>query len=287
MYSFFLNHYGFENDVVLANNLPKGKVDIIIGAHSHTRVDKEQLYNDILITQAEKKLKYATLIKIRVDGHGRVTRSMQLLNVGRKGSENTIVRAIVDKFNDSPVLNEQLAIADTDLPTKEQLGYLMVDAMRAGAKTDIAINNPGGIRISSLSKGSITIKDVYMMDPFGNEMVQFTLSGKELQTLMMNAYDIDERSPVIPSGIRTRYTINKDRRLNNVEIFSTQGQPLDMDKTYTVVMNSYMASVYNYDHQDKGRALKLPTADNLIQYLRDLKHIPRYGNEHRIEIITE
>ncbi len=283
----FLNHYGFENDVVLANSLPKDKVDLIIGAHSHTKVDKEQIHNGILITQAERKLKYATLIKIRLDAHGKVTRSMQLLNVGRKGSENANVRTIVDKFNDNPVLNEQLAIADTDLSTKEQVGYLMVDAMRAGTKTDIAINNPGGIRISSLPKGSITIKDVYMMDPFGNDIVQFTLSGKELKALMMNAYNIDDQSPIIPSGIRIRYIINKDKSLKNVEIFTTQGQPLEMDKTYTVAMNSYMASVYKYDHQDKGRALKLPTADNLIQYLKDSKHISGYGNEHRIETITE
>ena len=64
-----LTHLGFENDVKLAETMPAG-IDLIIGGHSHTRVDKEQIHNGILITQAENKLKYGTLIKLTVKSDG-------------------------------------------------------------------------------------------------------------------------------------------------------------------------------------------------------------------------
>ncbi|MDD4730113.1 MAG: metallophosphoesterase, partial [Dysgonamonadaceae bacterium] len=40
-----LNHFGFENDVMLAKQLPTNTVDVIIGGHSHTKIDKERIYN--------------------------------------------------------------------------------------------------------------------------------------------------------------------------------------------------------------------------------------------------
>ena len=61
-----LNHLGFEDDVLLANQLPVDVVDLIIGGHSHTKIDSDQIHNGIMITQAERRLKYATLIKLTI-----------------------------------------------------------------------------------------------------------------------------------------------------------------------------------------------------------------------------
>ena len=58
-----------------------------------------------------------------------------------------------------------------------------------------------------------------------------------------------------------------------------------MDKTYTVVMNNYMASVYKYDHKDKGQGLFRTTAEGIIDYLRNLKKIPDYREEKRVELV--
>ena len=42
-----LTHLGFENDVRLAETMPAG-LDLIIGGHSHTKVAKEQIFNNVL-----------------------------------------------------------------------------------------------------------------------------------------------------------------------------------------------------------------------------------------------
>lgn len=78
-----LNHMGFEEDVKLTMQLPANSVDVIIGGHSHTKVETDQIHNGIMITQAERRLNYATLIKLAVSPDGTLDRDMQLLTVGR------------------------------------------------------------------------------------------------------------------------------------------------------------------------------------------------------------
>lgn len=278
-----LTHLGFEDDVKLANQLPAGKVDLIIGGHSHTRVDKEQIHNGILITQAERKLKYATLIKLKVKPDGEVERSMQLLTVGEKGNERADIRAMVDKFNNNPVMQEKIAEAQDDFTSYEQIGYLMADALRASADVQIALVNPGGVRIERLAKGDISALDVYSMDPFGNEIVMFHLTGNEIKAMLKSAFKLDELLPIYPSGIKTRYTLDDNGSAKDIQLFTPDGTPLEMTKTYTVAVNSYMASVYKYEHQDQGTGLFKPTAESMIEYLRGLKQIPSYKNEKRVE----
>lgn len=281
----FLNHMGFENDVKLTGQLPAGKVDLIIGGHSHTKVDKEQIHNGILITQAERKLKYATLIKLTVQPNGKIEKSMQLLTVGNKGKERADIREMVNKYNDAPSLKEKIAIATDDFKSYEEVGFLMIDALRASTGTDIALINPGGVRIDHLAKGAVTVMDVYSMDPFGNEIVVFKLSGREIKALLTQAYKFDEYLPIYPSGMRSLYLLDENNEVKDIILFTEKGMPLDMSKKYSVSMNGYMASVYKYEHEDPGTGLFRVAADSMIEYLKELQTIPSYRFEKRVELI--
>ncbi len=280
-----VNHMGFEEDVKLANQLPTKSVDVIIGGHSHTKVDKDQIHNGIMITQAERKLKYATLIKLTVSPEGAVKREMELLTVGKEGNIRTDIQEIVDIYNNNPAMTETIAIAEDNFSNYDEIGYLMMDALREGTGADIALINPGGVRISELPKGPVRTRDVYEMDPFGNETVQFNLSGHEIRNLFLSAFEIDEYLPIYPSGMTTRYLLNTDGSLKDVELFTTGGESFDMDKMHTVVMNDYMASTYKYDHKDPGQGLFRPTAETTIDYLKILKNIPSYKGMQRVEIV--
>lgn len=280
-----LNHYGFEDDVALANQLPANVVDLIIGGHSHTKVDKEQIHNGILITQAGSKLKYATLTKLTINPDGTMEKNMQLFTIDKKGNSSPAIQAMVDSYNNNPAMTQTVAIAEDDFSNKAEVGYLMTDALRKATGTDIALVNPGGVRVQTLAKGPVLTKDVYAMDPFGNEMVQFNLTGHELRLLFLSAFVLDDDMPVIPSGITTRYILSEEGKLNDVEIFTADGQAFDMDKTYSVVMNDYMAAVYKYKHKDPGQGLFRPTAETTIEYLKELKQIPSYRGIHRVEMV--
>ncbi len=278
-----LTHIGFENDVKLAETMPGG-LDVIIGGHSHTRVEKEQVFNGILITQAENKLKYGTLIKITRKSDGSLEKSMKLLDIRNRKNEKPAIRAIVDKYNDNPVLKEVIATASGDFSSYEELGYLMADAQRAAARADIALVNPGGVRIDRLASGPVRVMHVFQLDPFGNELVVTRLTGHEIRSLMLAAFPVDDRLPVYPSGITTLLSLDASGNLADVALKTESGAPLDMNLTYTVAMNSYMALVYKYTHADPGQSLFITTADATISYLRKIKDVRSYKGEKRVTV---
>ncbi len=278
-----LTHLGFENDVILAETMPAG-IDLIIGGHSHTKVEKEQIFNGIMITQAENKLKYGTLIRLNIDSDGTLQRSMELVGIRDTGNEKPSIREIVDRYNDNPVLKEVISTAADDFSSHEELGYLMADAQRDAAGADIALVNPGGVRIRYLPKGPVTIMNVYQLDPFGNELVVKNLTGNEIHSLMLAAFSIDDKLPVYPSGIRTKLKLDEKGELKDVILLTENGAPADMSRVYTVAMNSYMTQVYRYKHSDPGQSLFVSTADALITYLKKNKDLRSYRGEKRIAI---
>ncbi len=279
-----LTHIGFEEDVKLAETMPPG-IDMIIGGHSHTRVEKKQIHNGILITQAENKLKYGTLIKLTVSNNGTLQRSMQLVDIRNSKKEDPAIRAMVDRYNDNPVLNEVIATSADDFSSYEELGYLMADAQRAAAGADIALMNPGGVRIDRLEKGPVTIKNVYQLDPFGNELVVTRLTAKEIYSLMRAAWPVDDRTALYPSGIRISAKVNADGNLEDLTVLTDDGSPIDMNRIYSVAMNSYMTQVYKYQHSDPGQSLFFTTAEALIRYFKKEDTIRSYRGEKRIKII--
>lgn len=210
---------------------------------------------------------------------------MSLLAIGKKGNSRADIQEMVEAYNNNPALTKTIAIAEDDFSNYEEVGFLMVDAIRMVSGTDIAFINPGGVRVSSLAKGPVLTKNVYEMDPFGNEIVLFNLSGHEMRNLFLAAFELDDFLPIYPSGMTTRYLLNSDGSLKNVELFTSDGKPLDMDKTYSVVMNDYMASSYKYEHKDPGQGLFRTSAEATIDYLKNLKNIPSYRGMLRVEMV--
>jgi len=278
-----LTHLGFENDVKLAETMPPG-IDLIIGGHSHTRVEKEQIHNGILITQAENKLKYGTLIFLTVKSDGTLERSMKLIDIRNSAKEKPAIRAMVDKYNDNQALKEVISTAASDFSSYEELGYLMADAQRDAAGADIALVNPGGVRLDRLSKGPVTIMNVYQLDPFGNELVVTRLSGREIRSLMFAAFPVDDRAPVYPSGLKTELRLDAEGNLSDIVLLTESGEPVDPEKVYTVAMNNYMTQVYKYEHSDPGQSLFFETAVGLINYLKKNPDLRSYRGEKRVKV---
>ncbi|MBN1108985.1 MAG: bifunctional metallophosphatase/5'-nucleotidase [Bacteroidales bacterium] len=278
-----LSHLGFPDDVKLAETMPAG-IDLIIGGHSHTRVEKEQVHNGILITQAESKLKYGSLIRLTVNHDGVLQKTMELIDIRNSPGEKPSVRAMVDNYNNNQALKEVIATALDDFSSHEELGYLMADAQRHYAGADIALVNPGGVRMGALAKGPVTIMDIYKLDPFGNDLIMTKLTGMEIHSLMMAAYLMDGE-PLYPSGLKI--TLKKDNAGNMADIiFMTEKDSLlERDRTYTVAMNSYMTSVYRYEHKDPGQSLFISAADATIDWFRKMQIIKSYRGEKRIQII--
>ena len=263
-----LSHCGYEDDMELAQANPW--LDAIIGGHSHTLIENPSETNGVLITQSGSHLKNATLVKLRVKDHMVIGKEAIVLDVDKVRNEKSEIKQLVNEFNDAPSLNEPIAIAKTKFETPEELGCLITDAIREVSGADFAFQNTGGVRITHLKKGSITVKDVYSIDPFNNEVVVYKMTGAQVKKFILNTYRKNGGYPSFVSGMS--YSVSEDG--NTVWIndpgFSTHN-------VYKVAMNSYMASTVNIDSEDEGQSLFMTSEEMMIEFLRKHKEVDYQG----------
>ncbi|OMH41126.1 NAD nucleotidase [Desulfurobacterium indicum] len=117
---------------------------------------------------------------------------------------------------------------------------------------DIAIQNAGGVR-TPLDEGNITIGEVYKMLPFSNTLYTIKMTGKEvkqvLEDAISNFMDKHGSTGSFPYVYGIRYDVDLSKpygsRVYNIEIMERRTgiwHPIKMNKLYTVVTNSYVAS---------------------------------------------
>ena len=265
-----ISHCGMEDDVELAQANPW--LDAILGGHTHTLIERPFIHNGVLITQSGSNLKYATLVTLKFNDGKLVEKQSTVLNVDKFKHENPEIRALLDEFNDSPALNEAIAVAKTKFENIEEIGCMMTDAIREISGADFAFQNTGGIRVNHLDKGPITVKDVYSIDPFNNDVVVYQMTGAQVKHFIINSYRKNGGYPSFVSGMN--YTVGDDG--NNVWI-EMDGGKFSTKKTYKVAFNSYMASTVDVRAEDEGRSMFKTSEEMMIEFLRKHKEVDYHG----------
>jgi 5''-nucleotidase/2'',3''-cyclic phosphodiesterase and related esterases len=268
-----LTHFGFEDDLLLADACPE--VDIIIGGHSHTVVPSRALRNGVMITQTGRVLKYVTELQIEVSG-GKVTgKNHRLIDLNTTKQHNKEIQNVVDRFNDNAMFNEVLTKAATPFENIEELGSLMADSQCAETNSEIALVNDGGVRYATHAAGDFLMKDAFMLDPFDNALITYEMTGQELEDAIISAYKIEE-NPFV-SGITYTISLNTDNSVQKLSIYLPNGKPIDKKKTYRVVTNSYLASVCPAIQSMTGTDTFVGGTDALIKYLKKHPSISYQG----------
>ena len=188
---------------------------------------------------------------------------------GRYGDAqvNDVIYDVISKFNvrlEEVIGYSDFPLCDSDPQTGERrvrngetnLGDFICDSLRTKYGTDIAIFNGGGIR-AGIDAGEITYGDCMAVLPFQNSICCSVITGQQLLDLLELAsmvypeesgyflhvsgmeYTIDES---VPSSVELDehlnfLGVNGEYRVRDVKI---NGQPIDLNKTYTVTSNSYI-----------------------------------------------
>ncbi|TNE73307.1 hypothetical protein EP331_04820 [bacterium] len=151
--------------------------------------------------------------------------------------------ALIKPYRDSLTvqMNETVGIASNDF-TREKpessLGNLVAESLREYASilmkthVDLGLVNLGGLR-TDLSKGNITVGELFEVMPFENRLIILELSGKEMKALF-NEIAAIQGEPL--SGARIRIVNNEARDI------IINGQPLKDEQTYTVATSDYLAN---------------------------------------------
>ena len=275
---FLLSHCGYEEDREIAEQFPE--LDAIFGGHSHTRVAEKQLVNNVMITQAEAKVKFVTLSTFTFKDGKLVDKDMQLLSIKDFPKRDAKVQAMVDQYNSNEYFRTVVTNNMTPIESYESLGCLMTDAFRYTTGADISFQNPGGVRFDTLSARPVTLKDIFALDPFDNEIIAFTLSGQEIINLMKSCFTTDG-GPIYCSGCTYKYKVNDEGEMTDIEVTLENGKPLDLNAKYNIVMNSYMSSVFDYEHEDEGRSTFRSSNELMLEYLANHPEID-YVKTHRV-----
>lgn len=272
-----LTHLGIEGDISMAQKYPQ--FDLIIGGHSHTVMEVPRVENGVTIVQTGSQLKSVGKTTLTIE-RGKITGiDYELISLDALNGRNPAVQAAIDQYNDNEEMNRVLAQAITPMTGKEELGAMMTDAVTAMSGVDIAVQNIGGIRIPFLAEGNILYRDIFRLDPFGNQVVVFKMSVPEIKSLLVNAYNRSQKIDLIVSGMTYTAIINGNGLCVDVDMKGLDGQPLDPAKTYKVGMNSYISSSYSFDHVDPGTVNYETTAQTLISFLQKVQKVDYRGTQ--------
>jgi 5'-nucleotidase / UDP-sugar diphosphatase len=270
-----LSHIGLGEDLKLAGQTTG--VDAIVGGHSHTLLSKtyreaKNTYpmkvngkdgKPVYIVQAGGgDNRFVGRLDLEFDGEGNVTKAGgDTILLSKFITPDKQAQAEVDKLagpindlkkkkildkNNMPVQMGMDFPADKVRDEETCLGNLYCDAMRAKAKTQIAIQGGGGLR-ATLNKGEITYGDVYKLLPFNNKLVTYKLKGSDMLATLehgVSRYGESGNGRFLQlSGLRFAFAPDKPKgqRVSSVEIqLGALFEPLDPAKEYTIASDNYI-----------------------------------------------
>lgn len=284
-----LSHIGYQEDLEMAERFPW--FDLIIGGHSHTQLTAEEpLHNGVLITQNKNRLPMVTHISLTLE-KGKVTKKKaEYIEVKKFPNENKLVAAMVDHFSDDPFFKRVVAQAEEPFKIKDQMTYMLCDALLTEGQGDICIMNNGGTRIDSLSAGDITVHDILAMDPFYNEAVTSLVTGEDILNIITtysrgSLYHLPRVAGILCEAIVDKDDPNKDR-LKSIKLKTLDGLDFDIHRTYRLITSSYMATVCKQYFNSSTHSLNKLTSDMLTQFL-EKKGIVNYASVNRLKVMEE
>ncbi|MFZ2959694.1 MAG: 5'-nucleotidase C-terminal domain-containing protein [Candidatus Ozemobacteraceae bacterium] len=128
--------------------------------------------------------------------------------------------------------------AERDYDRECPIGDLVADSMRFLFRSDLAIQNSGGVQ-SNIRKGTFTLGDLFNVLPFDNDVVALDLTGQDLLELFTLSSSL-KRGCLQISGAKYVFS---NRSLDDFDLKSVTigGAPLVATRTYRITTNSFLA----------------------------------------------
>ena len=238
-------------------------VDAVISAHNHKFVDgfvqNNNTGKDIPVVQAGYNGRGLSSIKFTFDENEEILDVDANTRQFYKESENNEfpvdenVAQIIEKYNEelAPTLLTEITELNFDLDHDRYagvtpLGVTVAEAMRQAGGTQVAIANGGGIR-APLSKGTLTLGDMYTILPFDNNVVTMKVTGAKLKELIQHGINPDGFGWGQYSGLTVWYDSTTDE-ISSMRL--SDGTKVEDDEYYTLTSIDFLMTggdSYNFD----------------------------------------
>ena len=285
-----LVHLGNEGTTLttskeIAENV-KG-IDLIVDGHSH-EIENEVI-GDALLVQTGNYTNNIGVVNIEVEDGKILNKEAKLISFDEAKDivPDPKIEEEIGKIAElnAPKLAEVVGKSKVDLDGERanartgetNLGNLITDAMRKSTGADIAFTNGGGIR-ASIPAGDITFGNIITSFPFTNTLAVIEVTGEELTKALEHGVDLyPEQAGHFPhvSGMTYRFDAGKPVGERIVEVL-VDGKPLELDKTYKLVTNDFMAAGGDDYTMFEGKTFIAEgglLSDVLIDYVKELGEV--------------
>jgi len=289
-----LTHIGYDSDIELAGILrPEWGVDLMIGGHSHTVLEKPGERNGILITQAGVGTDQIGRFDITVDDdtNSIVGWKWRLIPIDSTIAEpdRSLERYIKTFQSEVDQKYSSILTRLSDIHThpsrliETSLGDLFADAVADVTECDVAFIASGSIRVKELGP-VVTLKDFLACFPYNDTLTRYTITGVQLRGIFSHIMMRENRNSEgecyqVSGAVRATYSESEARllslKMNGVEV-------KDEDR-YTIVMQGYHArsskAYLNISQEElnaiKSKVVSTSAQEVLEEWLRNHQNVDR------------
>jgi 5'-nucleotidase len=236
-------------------------VDVVVSGHTHKAYVCE--IDGRLVTSGDKYGTIVTTIDLRLDP---ATHDVISAKAG-----NTIVRtatlardagqtALLESYEKvaAPIASRPAGMVTATLSRvpnqagESPLGDIIADAQLAATSAaqdgsaEIAFTNPGGVRsdITRREDGAVTYADLFASQPFRNQLVTMTLTGRQIKDMLEQQW-LDPNRPRILQ-VSNGFGYAWDNAKGNGERviagrMTLNGRPIDLAASYRVTVNNFLS----------------------------------------------
>ena len=260
------------------------------------------MVNDTLIVSTGTALNNVGEVELTVEDGKVVNKEAELLGYSSfaEVAPSEEVLEAIEKVEaaQKPMLERVVGKAAVDLigerslvrTGETNLGQLATDAMLDLTGAQIAITNGGGIR-ASIKAGNITMNDMITVFPYGNTIMVKEIKGSDVKAALEHGVsEYPNEKGGFPHTAGITFTLNAYKEVGNrISDIKVNGEPIDLNQTYTVVTNDFMAA--GGDGYDMFKAYPIKAEyntlmDTLLDYVEKLGTVEGKF-ETRMTVVTE
>jgi len=189
-----LTHIGFEEDKQLAALLdPDWGVDLIIGGHTHTVLDKPAEVNGILIAQAGHGTSHIGRFELvlNTDNNTIDSYEWEFVDIAKAGTPRDIqLEEIIDGFEhtvdekyDQVLCKFQRELTHPARNQETEIGDLFADALKARLGVDLMMVGSGSIRKEKMGP-TVTRMNLMEVMPYDDKVIAIKVTGAQLKHMV-------------------------------------------------------------------------------------------------------
>jgi 5'-nucleotidase len=290
-----LTHIGIESDIALAKMLHSDwGVDMIIGGHSHTILEKPKKVNNILIAQAGVGTDQIGRFDITVDDdtNSIVDYKWKLVPIDNRVAKPDLrlkrfiasFKSKVDQKYNAIVCKLARELTHPKREIETSLGNLFADAFAQNAESDVVLVGSGSIRSKSLGP-LVTLQDLLECFPYDDILTRFSITGLELRTVFEHFMRKSNRD-----GEGENYQVNHEvkavynDKLKQLESLKIKDIEVENDQFYSICLQGFhiknSKSYLNISNEDltasgKTKVVSTSAQEVFEEFLRNNQNIFR------------